>query len=144
MKSGTTSCIKFMRLKRRLSIPAWQAVGVLESIWNFTCQNAPQGDIGKHTNEEIAAAIEWEKEPEELIQVLVDCGWLDASIEHRLLVHDWADHAPNYVKGGLAKSGKMFASYGKAKVEAKVPAKASVEAKPKKKFLTTKRAKKED
>jgi hypothetical protein len=31
-----------------------------------------------------------------------------------------------------------------AKVEAKVPAKASVEAKPKKKFLTTKRAKKED
>ena len=115
MKVKTTRLIKFKQLKRKLGgAPDWKAIGILETMWVNTCDNAPQGDIGKFSNEEIAAMLDWgEEQPQsadELVQILVDCKWLDESEEHRLVVHDWHDHAPNYIKGGLARSGKEFLS----------------------------------
>lgn len=102
MKLGATESIKFKKLKMRLKLSHWQAVGLLESLWMFTSRNSPLGDIGKHSDEDIAAAIEWPEEPSSLILALVDCRWLDASEEHRLVVHDWADHMPNWLKGNIA------------------------------------------
>jgi len=106
MKSGTTQKLKFKKLKMRLNLPYWQAVGLLESLWLFTSSDCPRGDIGRYSNEDISAAIEWQGDPEELISALVASGWLDESENHRLVVHDWHVHAPNFVKGGIANSMK--------------------------------------
>lgn len=105
MKMNAPQSLKFSKLKRRLGIPHWQAVGLLESVWLFTQVNAPAGDIGRHADEDIAAAIEWEGNAVELIDTLTECGWLDKSDEFRLIVHDWDDHIPRYLKGALAKNG---------------------------------------
>lgn len=118
MKMTAPQSLKFSKLKRRLALPHWQAVGLLESIWLFTQVNAPAGDIGRHTDEDIAAGIEWHGDPTQLIDALIDCGWLDRSEAHRVIVHDWQDHVPKYLKGAMAKNGKPFAS-GKAKQPAK-------------------------
>jgi hypothetical protein len=122
MKAGAISSIKFMKLKRELHLTKWQAVGLLECLWQFVSSNAPQGDIGRHTNDDIASFIEWEGSSEELISALTKCGWIDVSEDHRLLIHDWHDHCPNYIKGGLAKAGLPFLTEAKVlpKVQAKV------------------------
>lgn len=106
--------VKFKKLKRRLRLSQWETIGLLESVWQFAITDAKLGDIGRHSNEDIAASIEWDKDADELVEALVDCGWIDAHSEHRLVVHDWHEHAPKFLKGGVAKSvksgGRNFAN----------------------------------
>lgn len=109
MKAGTETKLKFKALKRKLGLSLWQITGLLESLWRATEHNSPAGDIGKLTNDEIASAIEWEGDANDLISALVEFRWLDPDTDFRLVVHDWSDHAPNYLKGAFAKHGKVFA-----------------------------------
>lgn len=108
MKLSAPQSSKFLKLKRRLSLPHWQCVGLLESVWLFTQHNAPLGDIGRHSDEDLAAAIEWAGDPTALVTALIECGFIDECDENRLVVHDWIDHAPTYLKGAMAKHGKEF------------------------------------
>ncbi len=106
VKLAALNSIKFKKLKRRLCLAHWQTVGLLESIWLFTQGNAIAGDIGKHSDEDIAAAIEWEGDATELINTLVECKLLDPCPVHRLLVHGWDKHAPTWVKGVITRHHK--------------------------------------
>lgn len=108
MKTGTLDKMKFMVLKTRLGLPRYQAMGLLEGLWYLTATNAQDGAIGRFSDLEIAAWLEWAGDPAQLIQALVDSGFLDRSSEHRLIVHDWADHAPMHVKANLSKYGGAF------------------------------------
>lgn len=125
MKIGAPQSTKFLKLKRRLSLPHWQCVGLLEAVWLFTQHNAPLGDIGRHSDEDIAAAIEWAGDAGQLVTALIECGWLDECAVARLVVHDWEEHAPTYIKGSMAKHGKAFCRPVRksAKQGAKQPAK---------------------
>ena len=102
MKRGTPEHPKTYELMERLSIGRPHAVGILELLWHFTAKYAIQGDIGKHSSLRIAAAVEWDMStPDEFVAELVACGWLDEDDGHRLLVHDWADHADQSTKKTL-------------------------------------------
>jgi len=122
MKANTVNTIKFKKLKMRLGLTQWQTVGLLESIWAITASSAPCGDIGKFSNEDICASIEWDGDYDAVIDALIATGWIDESDEFRLVIHDWSDHCPTYIKGNLAKHGRSFSS---AKKPAKQPAKQS-------------------
>lgn len=108
MKEGVENLIKFKNLKRRLKMPEWQVIGILESIWKLTRTSSQAGDIGRYSNEDIAAAIEYAGDADELIDALVKSRWLDEDPEFRLIVHDWSQHVPNYLKGNFAKHDKTF------------------------------------
>ena len=79
---------KLKRLKRRLQIPQYAAVGLLESLWHMTSEPAPRADIGRWSNEDIAAQLEWDPKvhADYLIEALVACGWLDEHPAQRLVV----------------------------------------------------------
>jgi len=109
MKAGTTELMKFKRLERSLEESKRGIVGLLELLWQGTARNAPRGNIGKFDNVEIAILCDWPGDPDDLVQILVSSGWLDESNEHRLLVHDWDEHCPKYIKGNLISHGKEFA-----------------------------------
>lgn len=109
MKYSTTQLFKFKKLKRRLGLSEFEAIGLLEALWHCTAANCQRGDIGQLSDEDIAAAIEWDRDPEELVEALLAYGWLDACDTHRLVVHDWHEHCPNFIKGNLAKHDKQFA-----------------------------------
>lgn len=130
MKKETLSKSKFRVLKRRLGKPLCVVVGVLETLWLTTQIDAVAGDIGKLSNEEIAAALEWDGDADELIQTLVDCGWLDEDDECRLVVHDWSEHVPTYIANAFKRHGKRFANEG-AKQPAKQGAKQGAKQPPK-------------
>ena len=108
MKHQTPESMKFRRLQRRLGSSKSVTVGTLELLWIATQRNAPRGDIGRHSDEEIAIECDWDGDPGFLVCALVETGWLDRHDEHRLVVHDWADHAPRYVHGVAARKGGMI------------------------------------
>ena len=114
MKQGTESKLKFKKLQRRLGLNRWQCTGLLESLWHVTIENAWLGDIGKLSNEDIAAAIEWEEDAGELIKALVETRWLDKSDKCRLFVHNWSIHCPAFLRGNAAKHGHVLADIANA------------------------------
>lgn len=110
MKHSTPDSMKFKKLKRRLGISTIVAVGTLELLWIATQKNAKRGDIGRYTNEEIAIECEWEGDPDELVDALVETGWIDRSVEHRLVIHDWSQHAPRYIHAWIKSQQVEFAT----------------------------------
>lgn len=97
MKRGTPSHPKTLALAAALGLKRWGVVGILESLWHFAAQYAKRGDVGRHSDAAIVAAMDWKGDPAALIGILTDCGWLDVCACHRLRVHDWHDHADQAV-----------------------------------------------
>lgn len=85
------------------------AKGMLDELWNLAHEHAPQGDVGKFTNKRIARTMAWFNDPDELVEILVECRLLDQSDEHRLIIHDWPEHCGDYVHNRLARNGLYFA-----------------------------------
>jgi hypothetical protein len=103
MKIGSKDHIKVKRLKRALGIPLYQAVGILETLYQVCAQSADDGGIGRYSDADIAIELEWDRDPGELIQALVTSGLVDTCDVNRLAIHDWSDHAPDFIKDRLRK-----------------------------------------
>lgn len=108
MKLSAFDSPKLADLKGRLGCRMPAAVGILELLWAFTARHAPTGAVGKWSDEAISAACDWDGRPGKLIRALVASGWLDRHTEHRLIVHDWADHAPRNVRELLKNHKRDF------------------------------------
>lgn len=80
-------------------------VAILERLWHAATAGAKRGDIGKFDNELIAEECGWMGDADQLIDALVECGFLDVCEQHRLVVHDWDEHSPKHVKGVVKRQG---------------------------------------
>lgn len=109
MKREAVNHTKMRRLARVLGIELWAARGIMESLWYVTREEAPSGDIGKLSDQDIADAIGWMGEPAALIQGLLKSSWLDAADDYRLIIHDWADHCEDHIHAKLVRAGLRFA-----------------------------------
>ena len=98
MKREAKTHTKMKRLMRRLDLQMWQAMGLLEAIWHLTATEAFRGDIGKLSDEDIALGIDYRGDERELVNTLIETGWLDRCAKRRLIVHDWHEHADDAVK----------------------------------------------
>lgn len=113
MKRGAPDHWKMRDLAIQMKVPvryglAW-ANGTMERLWHYTAKYHPQGDIGKAPDRSIAEACAWPAATaSDLITALIDVRWLMRSTAHRLLVHDWPDHADDAVKKTLKNRGLEF------------------------------------
>lgn len=103
MKLDALEHPKLFQLIERLNVKRTTAIGHLELLWAFTAKHAPQGDIGKWPDGAIARACDWDGGAEVFILALIDAGFVDADDEHRLIIHDWRDHAQGWVRAKLKK-----------------------------------------
>ncbi len=127
MKHGTTSKLKFKKLRRALGDPPlYQVVGLLEALWQLTAADAPLGDIGKFSNEDIAIAVEWQAKPDELIEALVATEWLDESDKFRLVIHHWDQHVPDYLRKRVQRRGESFVTGQNGELELANPSTADI------------------
>ena len=112
MMKDTVELTKFKRLVRTLSKygeTRRSIIGLLEMLWRTTSIETPDGAIGlKLSDDDIAAALEFDGEPADLVNALVDCGWLDRSDQYRIVVHDWASHCPLWVRAKMKKTQSDF------------------------------------
>jgi hypothetical protein len=84
-------------------------MGLMEGIWIFTGIHTPKGNIGRYSDEDIALWMEYpEDRASEMVAALVECEWLDIDQVHRLTVHDWSEHAENWVHLKLQKARLLF------------------------------------
>ena len=127
MKSGAMTSVKLMRLKRALGLTQYQAVGLLECLWHFTAHNTPDGGIGRYTDDDIAAVLEWENAAAELIGALIESGWIDRHQDGSLWVHDWLEHCPTWVKGVAANKIAREKNVSGTKCGTKSPTKSPTE-----------------
>ena len=110
MKTGTLDKMKFMVLKNRLQLPRYVVIGLLEGLWYLTATNAPEGDVGRFSDLEIAAWLEWSGDAGQLVEAFVGSGFLDRDDRFRLVVHGWDEHCPNHIANNLKRWGKSFAA----------------------------------
>lgn len=109
MKRGTPDHPKLRDLAKTLRINEAWAVGLLEMLFHATARYAPCGNIGKASDEWIAMSLAWpRRKAPQLIAALIDTGWLDRDPDHRLLVHDWDQHADQSVRKTLKNRGEDF------------------------------------
>lgn len=101
---------KTKELAYKLGIPLPHAIGLLELLFAFVGQQTPEGNVGKWSNAVIAGEAGWDRDPDEFVDALLFAGFLDEDDDHRLLVHDWADHCPNWVHAKLKKAGREIIS----------------------------------
>lgn len=102
--------MKFKNLARRLGSQPL-AVGTLEMLWHATAENTPDGGIGRFTDSELEAELEWRGEAGALIEILCETRWLDRIADpERLYVHDWHEHADYATHRKLARGRLWFVS----------------------------------
>ncbi|HEX5464416.1 MAG TPA: hypothetical protein VFW88_06840 [Burkholderiales bacterium] len=110
MKLNAFDHPKTLGLKSALKCSLPTVIGHLELLWKFVAQHASQGDIGKWPDAAISGACCWEGDPCEFVYALIEHGYLEHSERHRLLVHDWHEHCPQWVRAALAKKKLPFAT----------------------------------
>lgn len=120
---------KLFDLTARLGCSRPEALGFLQLLWDFTAEYAIQGNIGKHPDGAIAKACDWAGDSRAFLEALAAAGWLDEDPEHRLLVHDWADHCERWVKLKAARLGLEFVERS---IDASIerPTESTIEASP--------------
>lgn len=73
---------------------AWSLV----CLWCEVAQSAPKGDISSWSNEDIALAAQWDKDPDAFVKALIDSGFLDEALNDdgkvTRTLHDWGEHNP--------------------------------------------------
>ena len=67
--------------------------GHLELIWCHAHTTQPE-----MKSAEVEHIADWYGDEGKLLEALIECGWLDIVDECTVQVHDYADHAPSYVK----------------------------------------------
>lgn len=119
MKRGTDRKLKFLLLKQRLRLPVYQVKGILQAIWDFTFDNAPRGDVGRFTDEQICAAIEYKGDAAKLIYALQIEHWLEPHPIHRFVIHGWKKHAEPFLIQSLKRTG--FAEDDQSIIQDEIP-----------------------
>ena len=87
---------KTERLMRALSIPRWQAVGVLGTLVAWTIDTRPGGRMER---ELVPIAIEWDGDADILVAALLESGWLEPVDDNGFVkIHDWHKVTRGYRK----------------------------------------------
>lgn len=107
---GTLTHRKTRRLAQALSIPPCFALGILESLWHVTGEQAADGAIGRMTDEDLAMEMFYDGDAQELVEALVTSGLVDRHPIHRLIVHDWHLHSDDATDNRLSRATKIYAS----------------------------------
>ncbi len=98
-----TRSIKFRRLVRVLGIPEPHVRGHLDYMWE-SCWESVSPTLG--TPEVVELVAMWNGAPGVFAQALEDIGFLDRDEDNNLQVHDFWEHAPDYVDRRLARAKK--------------------------------------
>jgi hypothetical protein len=109
---------KFRALSRAVGNPAL-ALGSLELLWH-ACWDACDPIVG--TAEDVEDVTFWRGERGALVGALLDAGFIDYDTSANVYsVHDFADHAPDYVKKRIARESAKHAANGGRPADKRTP-----------------------
>lgn len=109
MKRGGPDHPKVHALAAALGVERWGAVGILESLFHWTANYSPDGNIGRWGDDMIAKGLGWLAEPKRLIEALISTGWVESGEACTRRVHGWCEHADDATNMKLARARMTFA-----------------------------------
>lgn len=83
---------KTKKLARLLGVSLPAAVGYLHYLWWWALDFAQDGTLEKFDGYDLADAMQWDGDPDELVKALISSGYID-STEDGLVIHDWGEYA---------------------------------------------------
>ena len=83
---------KTKKLARLLGVSLPAAVGHLHYLWWWALDFAQDGTLGKYDAADIADAMQWDGDADQLIDALLSAGYIDET-GSGLVIHDWAEYA---------------------------------------------------
>jgi hypothetical protein len=92
-----------LRLAARVRACGPQVIGHLHYLWWWALDYAPNGDVSRFAAQEIAAASEWNGDPDLWLAALGETGWIDATGH----LHDWTNHGGKVVRERQAAAERM-------------------------------------
>jgi hypothetical protein len=101
-KPELLSHVKFGRLVRALALRRYEALGILEALWQH-CWACTSDAVG--TAADLAWIVDWPGDPAALAGALAGCGFVDPDPARpgEFRVHDCWRHAPTYARRRLAR-----------------------------------------
>ncbi len=92
---------KTRKAARRLGISVPTLMGHLHLLWHWCVKHAENGNITQVDQEDLADAMMWPGEPQALINVLCEVGFIDTTTQRdgnveSMLIHDWHEYAGKY------------------------------------------------
>lgn len=82
---------KTRRLKRVLGISVAQAVGHMAMLWTWALDAAPDGDLSAFDPIDIAEQLDWDGDPQVLLDGMALAGFLDKG-DVGPVIHDWHEY----------------------------------------------------
>jgi DnaD/phage-associated family protein len=84
---------KTLLLAAELGIPEIYAAAHMIHLWCWALDNAPKGDLSGLPARIISFGAGWSGDPEAFVSAAVRAGFLDATDDGGLKIHDWDDYA---------------------------------------------------
>ena len=87
-----------------LKIPIPQAVGHLFLLWWWALDYAENGDLSKYDAYDIADAVQWDGNPEEFLDAMIECGpggtcgFVEKDGDGNIFIHDWDKYSGRLVE----------------------------------------------
>lgn len=91
---------KTRKAARRAGVSLPAMIGHLHLLWYWALDFAPDGDVARFDDEDLADAAEWDDDPAQLIDALVNCGsgGSNGFITEDRKLHDWDEYGGKYGK----------------------------------------------
>lgn len=100
MKPSVLNDHRTRRLTALLGGNYSQACGLLELVWHFAADRAPDGEIGKALYNELAGFTLWPGPEDEIAAKLSASGW-SVPVPDGFVLADWEDHMPSQLANSI-------------------------------------------
>jgi len=90
----SVTLLQHHKTKKLIRLLGLGVVYYLLRLWTYTAQYRPDGVLKGMTAEDIAVAIDWMDEPDDLIRPLCEIGFLEQCEKGGYIIHDWVIHNP--------------------------------------------------
>lgn len=88
---------KTLEAAESLNLKPVYLLGHIVSLWLWALDNAPTGTLGHIKPQTLARVMDWSDDPQSLLGVLIDVGFLDES-SAGLVIHDWWQYAGKLIE----------------------------------------------
>ena len=88
---------KIYDLSDALNISVPLTIGLLICLWLWGMDNTTSGNLDGISARTIARAAKWDGDPEQLLDALIDSGFIDVDDAGRKFIHDWAEYEGKYI-----------------------------------------------
>jgi len=102
---------KTVRLRAFIGV---DALWLPQRLWSYAAENQPDGDFSQYSAQELALFLNYERDPQAMLEALQQAGFMDG-----MKIHDWEDHNGYHIVFAVRARAAAKARWKKEKKQKK-------------------------